>query len=71
MQTNPKQAIKLVTVNADENFKLANTYRLKNLPTLLLFEDGNLLRRLDNFSGREGVLNSLEKMVSCDFQQSA
>ena len=71
LQTNPKQPIKLVTVNADENFKLANTYRLKNLPTLLLFEDGNLLKRLDEFNGREGILNNLEKIVSSDFQQSA
>ena len=71
LQSNPKQSIKLVTVNADENFKLANSYRLKNLPTLLLFEDGNLLKRLDDFSGREGLLKSLENIVSSDFMQSA
>ena len=71
LQTNPKHSIKLVSVNADENFKLANTYRLRNLPTLLLFEDGNLLKRLDQFNGREGLLNTLEKIVSLDFQQSA
>ncbi len=71
LQTKPKQPIKLVTVNADENFRLANTYRLRNLPTLLLFEDGNLLKRLDDFNGREGMLQSLEKIVSLDFKQSA
>ena len=71
LQTNHEHSIKLVTVNADENFRLANTYRLRNLPTLLLFEDGNLRKRLDDFNGREGMLQSLEKIVSLDFKQSA
>lgn len=71
LRTNHEHSIKLVTVNADENFRLANTYRLRNLPTLLLFEDGNLVKRLDDFNGREGMLQSLEKIVSLDFKQSA
>ena len=41
--------IKLVKVNADENFKLSNTYRLTNLPTLLLIENGKVRDRLENF----------------------
>ncbi len=41
--------IKLVGVNADENFKLSNTYRLTNLPTLLLIEDGKVRQRLEDF----------------------
>ncbi len=71
LQTDPQQSIKLVTINADENFKLANIYRLRNLPTLLLFEDGNLLKRMDNFNGRDTLLNSLEKIVNFDLSKSA
>ncbi len=41
--------IKLVGVNADENFKLSNTYRLTNLPTLLLIENGKVRQRLEDF----------------------
>ncbi|WP_009631491.1 thioredoxin family protein [Synechocystis sp. PCC 7509] len=41
--------IKLVKVNADENFKLSNTYRLKTLPTLLLVENGQVRDRLEGF----------------------
>ena len=52
--------IKLVGVNADENFKLSNTYRLKSLPTLLLIENGNVKQRLEGFSGREDLLLALE-----------
>ncbi|MBW4664905.1 MAG: thioredoxin family protein [Chroococcus sp. CMT-3BRIN-NPC107] len=41
--------IKLVKVNADENFKLSNTYKLKTLPTLLLVENGKVRDRLEGF----------------------
>lgn len=55
--------IKLVGINADENLKLANTYRLKTLPTILLFEDGQVLHRLDEFKGRDELRLALEKVV--------
>lgn len=41
--------IKLVKVNADENFKLSNTYKLTNLPTLLLIENGKVRQRIEDF----------------------
>lgn len=52
--------IKLVRVNADENFKLSNTYRLKSLPTLLLIENGMIRHRLESFRGREDLRLALE-----------
>lgn len=45
--------IKLVSVNADENLKLANTHRLATLPTVLLFDQGKVICRLDQFKGRD------------------
>jgi len=54
--------IKLVGINADENFKLSNTYRLKSLPTLLLIEDGNVRQRVEGFRGRDDLLLALEKI---------
>ncbi|MBE9178904.1 redoxin domain-containing protein [Oculatella sp. LEGE 06141] len=45
--------IKLVSINADENLKLANTYRLQTLPTVMLFDGGKLLNRLDEFRSRD------------------
>ena len=35
--------LKLVRINADENFRLARGYNLKSIPTVLLFQDGELL----------------------------
>jgi thioredoxin 1 len=55
--------IKVVHVNADENFKLANTYRLTKLPTLILFADGREIQRLEGFQGREDLRHKLELMV--------
>lgn len=54
--------VKLVGVNADENFKLANTYRLKSLPTLLLFTGGEVVDRLEGFHNRDDFCKSLEVM---------
>lgn len=45
--------IKLVNINADENLKLANAYKLTSLPTVLLFDQGSLQYRLDYFKNRD------------------
>ena len=55
--------LKLVGINADENFTLANTYRLKTLPTLILFDRGVAVQRLEDFQGREElqqILNTIK-----------
>ncbi|TVP64450.1 MAG: thioredoxin [Nodularia sp. (in: Bacteria)] len=54
--------IKLVGVNADDNFKLANTYRLTSLPTLLLVENGMIRHRLEGFRGKEDLRLALEEI---------
>jgi thioredoxin 1 len=54
---------KIVSVNADENFKLVNGYRLRTLPTLLLFEKGAIAHRIEGFQTRDElwrILNTLE-----------
>jgi thioredoxin 1 len=63
LQNSLEQPIKLVSINADDNFKLANAYRLRSLPTLLFFEDGNIQKRLDNFQGRDGVLSTIQNLI--------
>jgi thioredoxin 1 len=54
--------IKLVRVNADDNFKLANTYRLKSLPTLILVHNGVVKQRLEGFSGRDDLNSALAEI---------
>ena len=64
MQASNNEQIKLVSINADENFKLANSYRLRNLPTLMLFKDGKLVERLDNFNSRDRLYVALERIMN-------
>ena len=57
------EPIKLVGVNADNNFKLVNAYRLTTLPTLILIEDGVVRQRLDGFRGRDELHLALEEIL--------
>ena len=56
------EMIKVVGINADENLKLATTYRLTSLPTLIFFENGRVVHRLEDFNGREDLRRALEKI---------
>jgi thioredoxin 1 len=47
LQVEAPLPLKLVRVNADENLILANNYRLTALPTLLLFDNGELVYRVE------------------------
>lgn len=61
-QTECNNEIKLVAVNADQNFKLSNTYRLKSLPTLLLIDKGITRQRLEGFRSRDDLRLALEEI---------
>ena len=43
LQATAEPKLKLVRVNADENFRLTRSYNLKTVPTVMLFQDGELL----------------------------
>jgi thioredoxin 1 len=51
-------SLKLVAINADENFKIANHYCIRNLPTIMLF-----LQKIDNFENRDRLQVALEKLM--------
>ncbi|MBK1988403.1 thioredoxin [Sphaerospermopsis aphanizomenoides BCCUSP55] len=61
-QSQCSDEIKLVRVNADQNFKLSTTYRLKSLPTLLLIEKGIVRQRLEGFRSRDDLRMALEEI---------
>lgn len=62
--------LKLVSVNVDANFKLVSRYRLKSLPTLILFEEGAVACRVEAIQGREGLQQQLQAITSGSFSQS-
>lgn len=55
--------VKLVDINADENFRLANAYRLSTLPTLLLFDQGEVSQRVDSFRGKDDLRLALDAFM--------
>ncbi len=57
------EQIKLVNVNADENIKVASTYKLRTLPTLILFTNGRVLDRLEGFHSREELRDNLDRIT--------
>ncbi len=63
LQAEWNEQIKLVRINADESLKLANDYRLRTLPTLLLFNRGQLCHRLDGFQGKEELIAAIEQIM--------
>ena len=56
-------SLKLVGINADENLKLASHYRITTLPTLLFFEGGKLLHRMEGMYKREVLWDELAKLI--------
>ncbi|MEB3829750.1 thioredoxin family protein [Phormidium sp. CCY1219] len=49
------EQIKLVGINADRTLKLASGYRITTLPTLILFDSGVALHRIEGFHGRDDL----------------
>ncbi|MEW5860704.1 MAG: thioredoxin domain-containing protein [Cyanobacteriota bacterium] len=65
------EQVKLVGINADQNLKLANTYRLQTLPTIILVENGKVVHRIDSFQGRDDLRMALEKIMVSYLPKSA
>ena len=55
--------VKVVGVNADQCLKLANTYRLTSLPTLILFEGDKVRFRFEHYQGREELRRTLDSWM--------
>jgi thioredoxin 1 len=55
--------INVVNINADDNLKLASTYRIRTLPTLILFANGRTIDRLEGFHSREDLRANLDRMT--------
>jgi thioredoxin 1 len=52
IQADYQGSLKIVSINADENLQLSSSYRLTTLPTVLLFDRGSLLCRIDQLGSR-------------------
>ncbi|MEL6775638.1 MAG: thioredoxin domain-containing protein [Cyanobacteria bacterium J06597_16] len=55
--------LRLIDVNADENFKLTNQYKLRTLPTLLYMEKGKIIHRIEGFTNHEAFRAQLQDLA--------
>jgi len=55
--------LKCVMINADQNFRLANAYRLTTLPTLLVLINGAVIQRIEGFQGRDSLEKVLQQIL--------
>ncbi|MBS3999552.1 MAG: thioredoxin [Desulfobulbaceae bacterium] len=53
---------KIAKVDVDRNGGVASTYNIQNIPTLLLFKDGKLVRRYVGVQQKETLLNALNEL---------
>ena len=61
-------SFKLIGINADENLKLTSQYRITTLPTLLFFEGGRLLHRIEGLHKREVLWSELTTLIASPLQ---
>ena len=53
--------VKLVKVNADENFDIMKEYSVSGLPTLLVFKNGEAVERMAGLIPKSSIINNIEK----------
>jgi thioredoxin 1 len=56
------QQLKIVDINADENLRLSSSYQLATLPTILLFDQGSLLHRVDKLGNRSDFQKAAKEL---------
>ncbi|NJP09230.1 MAG: thioredoxin family protein [Leptolyngbyaceae cyanobacterium RU_5_1] len=64
-------SLKLVKINADENLKLTSYYRITTLPTLLFFESGKLLHRMEGLYKRDVLWAELMQIIPNPLQTNS
>jgi thioredoxin 1 len=52
--------LKILKVNADENPKFISEFQVMGLPTLLLFQDGQLVKRITGFQPKALLVEALK-----------
>ncbi|MEH7378375.1 thioredoxin family protein [Neobacillus drentensis] len=53
--------LKIVKVNADDNPEFISEFQVMGIPTLLLFQDGQLVGRIAGFQPKVQLIESLKK----------
>lgn len=58
-----KGKIKIAKLNVDENPEIAQKYMVMSIPTVIIFKDGQEVKRQIGFPGKEGYIKILEESL--------
>lgn len=58
--------LRVVTLDADHHPEMANRYEVRSLPTLLLFQDGDLVGRTTGYVAEPALRNLLDQVLVAD-----
>ncbi|MEH7108968.1 thioredoxin [Bacillus sp. JJ1764] len=53
--------VKIVKVNSDENQEFISEYQVMGIPTLLFFQNGQLVKRISGFQPKAQLVESLKE----------
>ena len=57
-----KVSQKIVKVNVDEESNLANKYKIRSIPTMIVFKDGKVAKQMLGFRSKEQLLSEIESI---------
>jgi thioredoxin 1 len=60
LQGRTDNPLKVVRINADENFWLSKRFDITTLPTVLVLHEGRVVYRLEEVTSRDDVLRNLQ-----------
>ena len=63
ISTEQSGKLQVTKVNVDENPGLARTFDVMSIPTLLVFQDGEVKRKLVGAMGKSQLLDALDEFV--------
>ncbi len=55
-----RQDLLVAKINVDEEKELAETYRILTIPTLMVIQDGKILRQVSGARSRQEILDMLQ-----------
>lgn len=55
--------LKVVKVNVDENMGIADRYEVMNIPTLMLFKDGDVVKKMVGFQPKPLLEKTINRMM--------
>lgn len=55
---------KLAKINIDEHGKIADSYHIMGVPTLLFFKDGNLLDRTEGVLAEPAIAQKIDELLA-------